>query len=253
MDNIDAFGLTGFYDIETGRLFYTWHLGWIDTDHVGTFPSEKEAWKKLIESAVGDLLQIKLVRTNRGISSQRTVTCFCVEVSDDRAGQFYEMFRTHTRRQEENQSRDVALELWGFFVPGERASGLSGEDLVSDMVGGIALVTGIDSSVLLSSHSVGRMPRHEVKFSQHVWRAGLDIGFEGGFVPIYFQGRINPRSTGNTQANFELPRLIEIYERQFGMPEVPDWYKDAKPNPEGVDRIRCESRYHERSWDINVH
>jgi RHS repeat-associated protein len=263
---VDPTGLTSRTDIGRERLFYTWHLGWIDLTHAvdpGNQSSLHDAWTKLSQAEAGEPVTFELSMrqgTAGSIAFKQTSISSQVEAKEahrERANQLLFAWQRLAEEFEEFQgegiqSNQIVTSAYGMLT-GEQekiASSFSTEDLVSDLLTFYAEVENTKIAELLTH--AGRLP-DEKEFSYYVWDYYLRPEAEGNrdWEPVFIDpyqildsvaanpvGRAFASEMGIDSEMYarllDVPRYIRAYLSNFGKPYMPEYFRKYTPDSEGV-------------------
>jgi RHS repeat-associated protein len=253
LHNSDAFGLSSLTEVEEGVVYYTWNLGWMDKSHNGELSLNSglvDAWASLKNAKAGEFVcfRIRLAQTGKEV-----VRCYTIKAAagiNERKNQLLWAWkdvqnRFETKQSEWPQSSGWINALYGWLIgqTDKIPSGFSSEDLVSDLVHFYAVVDEVDPSKLTSNYG-GRIKSIENEFSILLWKAGHGV-FPGykkwePHYPDFDKIAQPPYSAYGNLEKYTLHQYIESYQRKFGTPKFPNYFKKYKESKEGVYGKDCE-------------
>ncbi|TVM03369.1 MAG: hypothetical protein CV087_05745, partial [Candidatus Brocadia sp. WS118] len=266
INKIDLLGNTSFTDIDSGRLFYTWHMGWLDVLHMERNRSLDEAWKKINRVSNGTSVLILLTQDQTPVSIPLTnirvgkVTdgYFCINVDKSRRqGQLLYAWMQVSEAFESLQGSGIQdSQLVNTIFGGltgevdKRASGFSTEDLVSNLVSFYSTVDNTNYQALVNKYAGRFNARFTVDdekiISRAIWRNALKPSKgTATWTPQYFDHEefllVPFPNGGDRYYNFDekwdhetAQQIIPRYRKIFGEPTFPAYFQKYKPTSKGV-------------------
>ena len=167
INNIDPLGLASETEVHEGTIFYTWHLGWLDSSHYRN-ETPAEAWRRLQAAEVGETLPFTWQMRQTG---GKTTTMKCEitvadlddeeELTKNKKEQllwvwmrFSEVFEDYQLKG--LQANPEANLIYGIVAKRQwdkQGSGRSTEDLVSNLVAFYAAVENERPEKLIADHA----------------------------------------------------------------------------------------------------
>ena len=262
----DPMGLTSRSDIARGRLFYTWHLGWLDVGHMN---SRKlvDAWTTLKSASDGEevLLSISLDQSNpQSAAYKKSTAVFRVRAAADRAQRKRQLLAAWMTVSEQfegyqgsfPQGLQVVNTALGWvsmlgddpskYQQEKVGSSFSTEDLVSNLVAYYATVEEMTWEEVVDDLGGRLMSRPlEKEFSRLLWDcsdARIRMGGNKSWSPVLIDEElsITPSSRHGRRAcvaaSWRIDHMIDRYDRRFGPAVFP---KELRVEPlwEGVELV----------------
>lgn len=275
LGDFDSLGLASETEVFNGTLCYTWYLGWLDYSHYRN-DSLKEPWRLLKEAEEKDVVEFSL-RMDQALKVSTAKYRICAKEKTQRKGQLLCAWMRFCEQFEEYQKTGPQGSSMVNMVSGavvqhqfdKHGSGMSTEDLVSDLVAFYAIVEGQKPKKLIKDYAGvfdGWDPKDKVHgykddsglISMAIWKNALRCTQgSGGWTPTYFDyakfmktnfsvGSMPPHATpffpsvhwyymGGAQVSAEkAQRILGKYQRKYGAPHMPEYFTRYTSNCEGV-------------------
>jgi RHS repeat-associated protein len=260
VNTVDFQGMTSLTHVDQGIVFYTWHMGWIDTGHAyGENKSLAEAWRKIKKTRAGAVISFELSMSQSG---KRSYAKFCISPKSDLTAKKEQLLYAWMSISEQfegyqnkgPQGSSFINRLYGMYVTNEVdkiPSGFSTEDLVSNLVHFYAIVDSKSAQDLLNNYA-GRFDISvERMISRAIWLHSMKpqpstAGWEPtyfdhqGFLQINFGPAPDIRAVhyNNDKENAKkVQSLIRSYWNKFGEPTFPSYFKKYAPTSEQLIMI----------------
>jgi hypothetical protein len=268
VNKFDSQGLTSYSDIDAGRVFYTWHMGWIDAGHAfGKSNSLRNAWEKISKAKGQELVSFRLTMNQRilNIKLKESHADFCLKVKNDMVGkknQLLYAWMIITNQFEGFQSEGIqdntfVNKIYGSLI-GEYdkiPSGFSTEDLISNLLNFYSIVDSTPGEDLANQYAGRFLDSYtdEKIISKAIWLFSLKPRKGGAnrvwpWQPSYFDYNEflakhfmpNPMACaekfGIGYARIAQERLRH-YLLKFGEPTFPKYFQKYTPTNEGYISI----------------
>jgi hypothetical protein len=265
---VDPLGLTSLTHVEQGIAFYTWHMGWIDKQHIAENSSLKAAWSKLKSAPANSVTCFPLSMAQAGKASAGT---FCLRAQPDdtnKKNQLLLAWMAISHQFEAYQGKGVQSSvlvnklygllafLWGKGESDKVPSSFSTEDLVSNLVSFYATVEGKPAQDLLNEHAGRFDAKDEALISTAIWIFGLkpQPGYEN-WNPVYFdheafmkldfdlkKDTFAPISKEFYVTGQEAQNRLQKYIKKYGQPTFPAFFRQYKPMSDGYIQIQLRNR-----------
>ncbi len=240
----DPTGQTSRTDIRDNRLFYTWHMGWLDRSHASDPGSGnmslRIAWLTIRSAPAGATRTIKLSQDQSkpgNVAYKKQSIEFKVRIKSsesERANQLMYAWQLVSGAFEDYQHsypQTGGLTTWlTGKASGEEqkvSSGFSTEDLVSDLVAFYAIIKEQQVDTLLSV--AGRLDEtREIRLSYLVWDQYLKPSLGG--APSSWRPRYPDLKSMIADGD---PVVMDYY-TVFGYPHFPHEFEEYWPSPDDV-------------------